>query len=217
MTGRVVRRAAPPAGRHRLQVGGRQMRIIFIGPPGAGKGTQAVRLAQHLGVPHLSTGDMLRHARDVGSALGSEAAGYMDAGQLVPDPLILKLIEERMDQPDCQQGCVLDGFPRTLRQAESLDRYLSCRGTPIDLVLEIQVDHEELVRRLTGRARSDDRPEIVRQRLAAFAAQTQPLVSYYQGRSLLSVIDGSGSQDQVFERIQAAVAQRARRAKAQER
>lgn len=181
------------------------MRIIFIGPPGAGKGTQSERLVQHLRIPHLSTGEMLRQARQLDSDVGLEAARYMDAGKLVPDPIIMKLIEARMSQPDCQDGCLLDGFPRTVGQAEALDRYLKRRHMPIDLVLELKVDPNELMRRLTSRKRGDDKPEVIRQRLEGYVAQTQPLIAYYRDLGLLAVIDGIGNQDQVFERIKDAL------------
>lgn len=186
------------------------MRIIFIGPPGAGKGTQCQRLVEYLRIPHLSTGEMLRQTRQSGSETGRLAAGYMDAGKLVPDPMIMKLVEDRMCQPDCQEGCLLDGFPRTLGQAEALDRFLKRQRAPIDLVLELRVDQNELVRRLSSRKRADDNPEIIRQRLESYFAQTQPVADHYRNLGLLKEIEGVGDPDWVFEQIRQAVESRRR-------
>ncbi|MGE0610086.1 MAG: adenylate kinase [Pirellulales bacterium] len=187
------------------------MRIIFIGPPGSGKGTQSVRLAQYLGVPHLSTGDMLRelHRQDHGQFRESEAARLMNAGRLVPDPFIIRMVAERLAMPDCERGFLLDGFPRTLPQAEELNVSLDLLETPINVVLELQADESELTRRLVGRAqqdgRVDDQPHVVQQRLAVYRRQTQPLVEYYHRLGLLVSIDALGSPDDVFGRIRAVV------------
>ena len=177
------------------------MRLIFIGPPGAGKGTQSQRLIRHLGIPHLSTGEMLRNACRQKTAEGLIADEYMQSGRLVPDPVILRLVARRLEEPDCQPGCLLDGFPRTLGQAKALDEFLEQRGTPLDAALELKVDEEELVRRLADRARVDDSPEIIRLRLNDFFTETAPLCNYYRRRGLLFSIDGLGTQDEVFRRI----------------
>jgi adenylate kinase len=176
------------------------MRIIFIGPPGAGKGTQAERLVQTYKMAHLSTGDMLRAARDAKTEVGLKAERYMSAGALVPDDIIVAIIAQRLEQPDCQGGYLLDGFPRTIAQAEALDAMLAGKGTPLDAVLELQVPEDELFRRLAGRGRADDTPQVIRQRLLAYRKQTEPLLAYYQQRGLLKYIDGLGTVDEIFRR-----------------
>jgi adenylate kinase len=177
------------------------MRIVFIGPPGAGKGTQAERMISSYGLAHLSTGDMLRAARDARTPVGLKAEGYMSTGQLVPDEIIVSIIEERLRAADCRQGYLLDGFPRTIAQAEALDAMLEKQGTPLDVVLELQVPEEELFRRLAGRGRADDTPEVIRQRLVAYRKQTEPLLEYYGKRQLLTSVSGLGSVDEIFARI----------------
>jgi len=177
------------------------MRIVFIGPPGAGKGTQAERLVALYQLAHLSTGDMLRAARDARTEIGLKAESYMAAGQLVPDDVIVAIVAERLKAPDCAGGFLLDGFPRTIAQAEALDRMLVERRTPLDGVLELRVPEEELFRRLAGRGRADDSPDVIRERLAAYRRQTEPLLDYYGKKRLLKVIDGLGSVDQIFARI----------------
>jgi adenylate kinase len=179
------------------------MRIVFIGAPGAGKGTQAERLTATYQVAHLSTGDMLRAARDARTEVGRNADRYMSAGELVPDDIILAIVAERLKQPDCRNGYLLDGFPRTIAQAEALDTTLAEQGTPLDLVLQLQVPEEELFRRLAGRGRADDTPEVIRQRLTAYREQTEPLLQYYDRRGLLKGIDGVGTVDEVFHRAKA--------------
>jgi adenylate kinase len=177
------------------------MRLVFIGPPGAGKGTQAERMIAAYRLAHLSTGDMLRAARDAKSDLGRKADEYMSTGRLVPDDLIIALIEQRLAAADCAGGYLLDGFPRTLAQAEALDATLAARQTPLDVVLELAVPEEELFRRLAGRGRADDKPEVIRQRLVAYRDQTAPLLAYYGNKSLLRSIDGLGSVDDIFARV----------------
>ncbi len=179
------------------------MRIVFIGPPGAGKGTQAERLAAAYRIAHLSTGDMLRAAREAGTEIGRQADRYMSAGQLVPDEIILAVVGQRLRQPDCRNGYLLDGFPRTLAQAEALDQMLDEAATPLDVVLELRVPEDELFRRLAGRGRADDDPEVIRQRLVAYREQTEPLLDYYRERDLLQTIDGGGTVEEVFERAKA--------------
>jgi adenylate kinase len=182
------------------------MRIVFLGPPGAGKGTQAVRVAERLGTPHLSTGDMLREATRQGTKLGREAAGYMNAGLLVPKELVQSLLEERIAQPDCSGGFLLDGFPRTVEQAQDLDSHLAARGAGIDAVVNLQVEEADLLARLAGRGRQDDAEDVVRERLRQYDKLTRPLVDYYGAQGVLREVDGQGGPDEVFERILAELA-----------
>jgi len=179
------------------------MRIVFIGPPGAGKGTQAERLVQTYRLAHLSTGDMLRAARDAQTEVGRQADQYMSSGRLVPDEIILDIIAERLAEPDCRAGYLLDGFPRTIAQAEALDRMLAEQNTPLDVVLRLDVPEEELFRRLAGRGRADDQPEVIRQRLVAYRRQTEPLLEYYGKAGLIRCVDGIGSVDDIFQRVKA--------------
>lgn len=176
------------------------MRIVFIGPPGAGKGTQAERLVEAFGMAHLSTGDMLRAARDAQTEVGKKADQYMSSGQLVPDQIILDIIGEWLGEPDCRRGYLLDGFPRTIPQAEGLDSILADRGEPLDVVLELRVPEDELFRRLSSRGRTDDDPDVIRRRLVAYREQTSPLLDYYRSKGLLKSIDGLGTIDEVFQR-----------------
>lgn len=176
------------------------MRIVFIGPPGAGKGTQAQRLVELYGLAHLSTGDMLRAARDAKTEIGIKAEEYMSTGALVPDEIIVTIIAERLGQPDCRNGYLLDGFPRTIAQAESLDEMLADKGTPLDGVLELKVPEEELFQRLSGRGRADDTPEVIRERLEAYRKQTKPLLDYYSQKGRFVSIEGMGMMDEVFDR-----------------
>lgn len=186
------------------------MRLVFIGPPGVGKGTQSKRLVSCLGIVHLSTGEMLRRACSEQTELGKRADRYMESGQLVPDELMLELVSERLQAPDCRDGYLLDGFPRTLGQAAALDKILAARGTPLDLVLELTADAEELIRRLSARGRKDDQPDIVRRRLEEYERQTAPLHDYYSRQKLLRTVDGQGTPDEVFVRIEDIVSPRER-------
>lgn len=174
------------------------MRLVFIGPPGAGKGTQAEKIVETYKIAHLSTGDMLRAARDAQTEIGKKADEYMSSGALVPDEIIIGIIRERLEQPDCAQGYLLDGFPRTLAQAGELDEMLAAKETPLDVVLELQVHEDELFQRLAGRGRADDTPEVIRQRLQAYEKQTAPLMDYYREKGLLKTIDGVGTVDEIF-------------------
>ncbi|MBN2023518.1 MAG: adenylate kinase [Pirellulales bacterium] len=177
------------------------MRMVFIGPPGAGKGTQAARLIEKYRLAHLSTGDMLRAARDAKTEVGKKADEYMSTGQLVPDEIIIDIIRQRLAEPDCQGGYLLDGFPRTIAQAEALDRMLAETGTPLDVVLELRVPEDELFNRLAGRGRADDTPQVIRQRLVAYRQQTEPLLAYYTGKGLLESVDGLGAVEEIFDRV----------------
>ena len=179
------------------------MRIVFIGPPGAGKGTQAERMIEKYKLAHLSTGDMLRAARDAQTEVGKKADEYMSSGQLVPDGIIVEIIQERLSESDCLGGYLLDGFPRTIAQAEALDKMLADKGTPLDVVLELKVPEEELFQRLAGRGRADDTPEVVKQRLVAYRNQTSPLLDYYGKTGLLKSIDGLGTIEEIFDRVAA--------------
>ena len=178
------------------------MRLVFLGPPGAGKGTQAQRLIQLLNATHLSTGDMLREAVKDDTEDGRAAESYLSAGQLVPDEIIVRLVAHRVKELGCSANVLFDGFPRTLGQAEALENMLEECGMPLDGAFYLEVREDELLRRLTGRGRNDDKPEIVRERLDVYRNQTEPLIDHYQELGLLHVIDGSGSEEDVFGRIQ---------------
>jgi adenylate kinase len=182
------------------------MRLIFIGPPGAGKGTQSQRLIDKLQVPHLSTGDMLRDAVQKQTPEGRRAIEFMDRGKLVPDDIILAMVARRIAEADCAKGCLLDGFPRTLAQAEALDSLLARQKIPLDAVVELRVDEDALARRLSERGRADDRPEVIRERLDTYRRQTEPLVEYYRQKGLLRSVNGDGTPDDVAERILTALA-----------
>jgi adenylate kinase len=181
------------------------MRLVFIGPPGAGKGTQAARLTSDLGIPHLSTGDMLRQAKQEGTEVGQLAAEYMDHGLLVPDPVVVAVVGERLESPDCARGCLFDGFPRTVGQAQSLDEYLTAAGTPLDGALFLNVDRDELLRRLLARGRGDDELETILRRFDQYQIQTAPVLEYYRERGILRSIDGAGAPEEVYQRIRAAI------------
>ena len=212
------------------------MKLIFIGPPGSGKGTQAKRLAARFGIPHISTGDMLREAVAAGTPVGQQAASIMAAGQLVPDDVMIGIIDERLARPDAEKGFILDGFPRTLVQAEKLDALVG-NGKGGLKVLQLLVPDDAIVRRITLRrtcaqcgaiyhlehqppvndsicdrcgaevvARPDDTEEAVRKRLESFHRQTMPVATYYQSKNILRTVDGIGPVDEVFDRIEKSLA-----------
>lgn len=207
------------------------MRMIFIGPPGAGKGTQAARLVEQFRIPHVSTGDMFRAAVKAGTELGKQADGFMKTGKLVPDELTIAMLLERIRQPDAKGGFMLDGFPRTVPQAEALGKALDGAGVELDVVLVVEVPDDLIVRRIVGRRsdpdtgriyhvefdppppeiagrlvhRKDDTEEALRTRLAAYHAQTAPIVPFYEAKGLVKRVDGVGEPDEVTARIKAAL------------
>ena len=203
------------------------MRMILVGPPGAGKGTQAARLIDTLQIPHISTGDMLRAAVQAGTALGLEADGYMKRGHLVPDEVVIGMVLERFQSPDCKKGFMLDGFPRTAPQAEALDKALQAAGVDLDAVVLIEVPDELIVERITGRRsdpetgaiyhtkfnpapadvqprlvqRKDDTEEAVVARLEKYHSETAPIVPFYEAKGILRRVDGVGEPDDVTARL----------------
>ncbi len=208
------------------------MKLVLLGPPGAGKGTQAKMLVAHYQIPQISTGDILRQAVKDGTALGKEAKTYMDQGTLVPDDLIVNLIRERIKADDCRNGYIFDGFPRTVAQAEALDAMLDELSTSLDAVISIEVPEEEVVKRLSGRRtckncgalyhviynpsakegvcdkcggelyqRDDDNEATIRQRLAVYTEQTEPLIAYYTKKGILKPVPGTGKPEEIFAAI----------------
>ncbi|TAK05455.1 MAG: adenylate kinase [Candidatus Manganitrophaceae bacterium] len=214
------------------------MRLVFLGPPGVGKGTQAERLSKQYRVPHIATGDILRAAMANKTPVGLEAKSYIDAGKLVPDDVIINIIRERLKEHDTKEGYILDGFPRTIKQGEALSKTLEQSGEKIDRALYFELPEEELVKRIAGRRscpackkvyhtafnpppqegvctcgtalvqRKDDRPETVKERLAVYRNETAPLIQYYKERGLLSQIDADQSVEAVAKRVQDAIFQK---------
>jgi adenylate kinase len=208
------------------------MRLILLGAPGAGKGTQAKKLIEKYGIPQISTGDILRQNVADGTPLGKEAKSYMDKGELVPDRIILGLVEDRLKKDDCKKGYILDGFPRNIAQAEALDKMLNDLNMPLDAALSVDVPFDDLMKRLTGRRtcrncqqmyniyfsppqkdgvcdkcggelyqRDDDKEETIRNRLEVYQKSTAPLIDYYRSKGILRSVDGTGSIDDIFNRI----------------
>jgi adenylate kinase len=186
------------------------MRLVLLGAPGSGKGTQAAKLKLHLQVPHISTGDLLRAEVAAGTPLGREAKEIMARGDLVSDEILLGMLEERFSRPDTANGFILDGYPRNLVQAAALDQLLQRIGQPMDFALQLDVDNELLIKRIAGRAkaegRADDQPESVRKRLQVYDQQTAPVIEFYRQHGQLTVVDGVGTLDEVFNRIIEAIA-----------
>jgi adenylate kinase len=185
------------------------MRIVLMGPPGAGKGTQALLVSEHLGIPHISTGDIFRANVKGGTPLGQEAQKYMDAGEYVPDSVTNAMVSDRLAQPDTAPGFLLDGYPRTVPQVDELVAMLSAHHVALDHVIELTVDLEEVVARLVRRAgaggRTDDSEEVIRHRQELFAHETAPLTALYEAQGLLTRVDGMGDVDEVSARIFAAL------------
>jgi adenylate kinase len=175
------------------------VRVVLLGPPGAGKGTQAQKLSEKLGIPQISTGDLFRKNITEGTPLGLEAKRYLDAGDLVPSELTNKLVEDRIEQPDATDGFILDGYPRSVEQAKALDEMLKNHNTKLDAVLEFQVSEEELFTRLKSRGRADDTEEVIHNRMQVYRDETSPLLEYYSHNNLQAV-DAVGGLDEVFAR-----------------
>lgn len=192
------------------------MNLILLGPPGAGKGTQAERLVAKHGIPQLSTGDMLRAAVKAGTEVGKRAKAVMDAGELVSDEIVNAIVSERLDAPDCAKGFILDGYPRTLVQADSVEAMLAQKGRALDVVIELIVDDRSLVGRIVRRAqdalaagqpvRKDDNAEVFEERLREYYKKTAPLTGYYHAKRLLKTVDGMASMDDVTKSIETILA-----------
>jgi len=197
------------------------MRLILLGPPGAGKGTQAQRLVVKYGIVQLSTGEALRAAVQAGTPVGRQVQEIIAGGNLVPDDMVLDIVEQRIAQPDARKGFVLDGFPRTVPQAAALDRMLQANGLALDVVLELRVDEAALLKRIESRAaemtargeprREDDNAEVLRTRLKAYREQTAPLIAYYRQRRVLRTLDGMASIEEVAAEIDKALGMQAKR------
>jgi len=183
------------------------VKIVLLGGPGAGKGTQAAKLKQQYEIPHVSTGEILREARSSGTERGKKAAEYMDAGKLLPDDIILGIVDERLGMPAMENGFIFDGFPRTIPQAEGLDKLLEARESALDAVVSIDVPDEVVVERLLKRAeiegRADDNRETIEERLSVYYKQTEPLKAYYETRGILKSVDGLGTVEEILDRIKA--------------
>ncbi|PTM99018.1 adenylate kinase [Mycoplana dimorpha] len=187
------------------------MRLIFLGPPGAGKGTQAKLLTERYGIPQLSTGDMLRAAVAAETDVGKRAKAVMDAGQLVSDAIVNEIVSDRIDSPDCARGFILDGYPRTVPQAQALDEMLAGKGISLDAVIELKVDEKALLKRMENRVaetiaaggvvRPDDKPEVLERRLVEYREKTAPLSSYYATTGKLKTVDGMADVNTVTEEI----------------
>lgn len=179
------------------------MRLLLVGPPGSGKGTQAMRVAKRLGIPHISTGEMFRAHVAGGTELGTQVKALMEAGEYVPDEITGKMLTQRLTHSDAGQGFILDGFPRTIPQAQLLDELLA--QTPLNAVVSLEVKNDELMDRMLSRGRADDTPETIRRRLEVYEGQTAPLLEFYDAAGLIQSVDGSGDIDEITERIMAAL------------
>jgi adenylate kinase len=192
------------------------MRIVLLGPPGSGKGTQATMLVKHLGLPHISTGALLRNAAKRGTALGLQAKAITDKGELVPDDIMSDMIEERLSRDDVADGFILDGYPRNLAQARSLDAVLERLNKPADEAIHIDIDQEQIIQRIAKRAkeegRADDTEETVRNRMRVYAEQTAPVADYYAERGLLTRVLGDGLKEEILQRILSVLDTRAKSA-----
>ncbi len=179
------------------------MKLLFIGPPGSGKGTQAARVADRLGIPHISTGEMFRQHVSKGTGLGRHVQALMESGEYVPDEITTRMLEQRLTEADVAPGFILDGFPRTTAQAEQLDEMLG--SAPLDRVISLEVSNDDLMGRMLARGRADDTRGTIRRRLEVYQSQTAPLLEFYASRDLIEPVDGSGPIDQITERIMAAL------------